>query len=67
MLEVAWENPFALSSNFARSYTKMVALAASLGWLSSIRPDGHDYDTSWHLTAAGLTALEAHHQPPTEV
>lgn len=35
----------------------MVALAASLGWLTTISPDGQTYTRQWRLTAAGLQAL----------
>lgn len=41
----------------ARQRADMVALAASLGWLSTITPDGHRYTRVWRLTAAGLQAL----------
>lgn len=62
-MERCWEAPVALASNYARDNLKVVALCASLGWISSVRPDGHAYTGHWRLTAAGVTALEAHHSP----
>lgn len=59
----AWEKPFAISGDFARLNAPMVALAASLGWISTITPDGSGITRRWHATAEGLTAMrrpEAH-------
>lgn len=53
----AWRRPLALQSDFARQNSVGVALAASMGLLSSIKPDGTEYTTCWHVTAAGITAL----------
>lgn len=58
VLQTAWEGHISLQSNFAREHSVLVALAASCGWLSTIDPDGKSYRTQWHLTAAGLTALQ---------
>lgn len=61
VVEEAWRGPFAFASNFARARALGVALAASLGWISIVRPDGRTLSARWHLTASGLTALEAFH------
>lgn len=59
----AWEAPFAISGDFAREHAPWVALAASLGWISTVTPDGSGFTRRWHATAEGLTAMrrpEAH-------
>lgn len=63
----AWEHPFALSGDFARQNAVMVALAASLGFISNVTPDGAGVSRRWHVTAEGLTAMrrpEAHQAHP---
>lgn len=62
VLERAWDQPFALASNFAREFPLGVALSASLGWISIVRPDGRAILPKYHITAAGVTALEAYHR-----
>lgn len=57
ILSYAWDGPFFISSNFARENTIPIALAASLGWLSNIQPDGRAFSRKWHLTAEGLYAV----------
>lgn len=57
VLTWAHEGPFSVQSNFARSMAPEVALAASLGYISVVAPDGRTYTRSWYITAAGLTAL----------
>lgn len=57
VLEKAWDGPIWLASDFARAYKEQVALAASLGWISSIHPGGLGYSDRWHLTLAGFQAL----------
>lgn len=59
----AWSHPFTISGNFAREHAIMVALAASLGWIGIVTPDGGSWSRRWHATAEGLTAMrrpEAH-------
>ena len=66
VLEHVWEHGFmGLDADYARSHRTHVAFCASMGWLSTVRPDGQDYDRFWRLTAAGLHALEDHHNPAT--
>ena len=35
-----------------------VAFAASMGWISTIHPDGKSYDRAWHVTMEGLMAIK---------
>ncbi len=58
VLERAWRVPIALQSDYARQHALTVALSASLGWLSTLEPDGSTYYPHWRITAQGLTALE---------
>lgn len=58
VLSQAWEQPIYIASNFARENRHEVALAASIGWISNITPDGQSYSPCWHLTFAGAHALE---------
>ena len=58
VLERAWDIPFATSSNFARHHAVAVGFVASLGWISTITPDGQTFGTTWRITKEGLTALE---------
>lgn len=53
----AWKRPISLQSDYARQNAMGVALAASMGLLSTIKPDGGGYTSYWHVTAAGITAL----------
>ena len=53
-----WAHPITVSSNYARERAEWVALAASLGWISTIAPDGSTHVRSWRLTKEGLMALE---------
>lgn len=39
----------------------MVALAASLGWITTISPDGAQHSRRWHVTQEGLNALSHKH------
>jgi len=55
----AWEHPFSVSSNFARENALAVATAASLGWISNIRPDGLELSRKYHLTLAGAAVLQS--------
>jgi hypothetical protein len=57
VLNLAHERYISVSGDWARSLASEVALAASLGWLSNIAPDGQTYSNKWRITPAGLTAL----------
>lgn len=56
----AYAQPFAIASNYARENALDVAFAASMGWISSISPDGLSYSRRWHPTAEGLLTLRHH-------
>jgi hypothetical protein len=58
VLERAWEMPFSTSSNFARENAPAVGFVASMGWVSTVAPDGEGFGTLWRITKEGLTALE---------
>jgi hypothetical protein len=57
VVAVAWEAGIAVSSNYAREHSAVVALAASLGWISNVALDGKTYLRHWNVTAEGVTAL----------
>lgn len=57
ILGVAWEQPLAVQADYARANAPFVALAASLGWISNVRPGGQSYDRYWRITAVGIHAL----------
>lgn len=59
----AWEEGIAVSSNIAREASTEIALAASLGWITTVTADGLGYSRIWHVTETGLTALnESKHE-----
>jgi hypothetical protein len=59
VLKHAWKyGGITLQSDYARSNALHLALAASMGWLSTIDPDGKSYRGQWRITTAGLTALQ---------
>lgn len=53
----AWDRPISIQSNYSREHSVAVAFSASMGWLSSIQPDGLGFSRKWHITLEGLTAL----------
>lgn len=53
----AWKRPISLQGDYARQNAVGLALAASMGLLSTIKPDGSDFGNHWHVTTSGLTAL----------
>lgn len=55
-------SPQAVASNFARTYASAFALAASMGWLSVVEPDGQSYTRSWKVTPEGAFALRNREQ-----
>lgn len=57
VLHRAWEAPIYLASNYAREQSVAVAFAASMGWLTTIGPDGLSYYRQWHITMEGQLAL----------
>jgi hypothetical protein len=57
IVTVAWEVGIAVSSNMAREWSKEIALAASLGWISTVSLDGRTSHRVWNVTAEGVTAL----------
>lgn len=59
ILRACWKRPIKLQSDLARQYPVEVGLAASMGLISTLDPDGSNYNTTWRITAAGLSALEA--------
>lgn len=56
-MQEAHERGVAVQSNFARALSPQVALAASLGWITTVDPGGRTYSRIWRITVAGLTAL----------
>jgi hypothetical protein len=61
VVERAWAEPFAISSNFARQYAIATATAASLGWITNVSPDGHHLSRRWHVSFEGLSAFLNRH------
>lgn len=57
VVRCAWEDGIAVSSNVARELSAEVALAASLGWISTVSLDGRRHTRVWNVTAEGVTAL----------
>lgn len=49
--------PLYVSSNIAREAAVVVALAASMGWLSVVDLDGKGFSRTWRLTPEGGFAL----------
>lgn len=58
VLDTAWSGGISVASNYARAHLQTVALAASLGWLSTVHPDGQDYTKFWRITGSGLTYFQ---------
>lgn len=57
MLEEVHQQPLHLQSNFAREYSAHVATAASLGWITNIRPGSGQWLRAWLITPQGTAAL----------
>lgn len=51
-----------MSSNFAREHAPVVAIAASLGFITVHFTDGH-WGRTWHVTVPGLRYLERNQEP----
>lgn len=58
VLEATLQGGLALQGDFTRALSPEVALAASLGYISVIDTNGLAYRPKWHITNAGLSALE---------
>lgn len=58
VLEACLHGGLALQGDFSRALAPEVALAASLGYISVVDLDGRAYRKQWHITNAGLVALE---------
>lgn len=59
----AHDNGISVSSNLAREASAWIALAASLGWISTVTLDGQHYGRVWRTTFEGLSALRNKEQP----
>jgi hypothetical protein len=57
ILRRAWLQGFRTKSDFARIYANEVAVAASLGLIST-KIGSERFDKSWHITRKGLGYLE---------
>lgn len=53
VIERAWLQGFRTKSNFARLYADEVAIAASLGFIST-KIGKEKFDKTWHITRKGL-------------
>lgn len=59
VLTRAYQAPFALQSGFARSSAFAIAVAASLGFITSqTSPRSTTFSNTWRITEAGLRHLE---------
>lgn len=60
VVRTAFEGGFAVSSNYAREASTEVALAASMGWITTVHLDGLTYGRTWMATLEGAGALRRH-------
>lgn len=56
VLRRAWLQGFRTKSDFARLHADEVAIAASLGLITT-KIGAHRFDRNWHITRKGLTFL----------
>lgn len=56
-LKSIWLGCWHLEGNDARGHRHDVAMLASLGYISTIAPDGLSYTREWRITAEGFHAL----------
>ncbi|GJE18778.1 hypothetical protein [Methylobacterium marchantiae] len=56
LLNLVQDYPLAVSSNLAREAAGTVALAASMGWISCVDPDGKGFSRRWRITPEGAFA-----------
>lgn len=57
VLRRAWLQGFRTKSNFAREYADEVAIAASLGLIST-KIGKDQFDKTWHITRKGLDYVD---------
>lgn len=57
VVEVAAGPGFTVSSNLSREFAREIALAASMGWITTIRADGKRHLNCWNSTESGQVAL----------
>ena len=57
VLDDAHQGGLYIQSDRARFRSHAVALAASLGWITTVSTDGRTYGGVWRITQAGLAAL----------
>lgn len=53
----AYLSPYTTKSDYARGHANSVALAASLGWITTVLPDSLAYTNTWRVTPKGLARL----------
>lgn len=58
VLDRCWYHPPSIQSNYSRERAQFIALAASLGWVTIIAPDGYSLSRYWHVTHHGLVAYQ---------
>lgn len=61
VLEKAHKGGFKTKSNFARELANEVAVAASIGLITT-RTKGNQYGTTWYITKQGLESLNECYQ-----
>lgn len=63
VLDRAWTASISIASNYARAHLATLALAASLGWVSTVHPDGQEFTSAWRITASGLSYFQTLQDP----
>lgn len=63
LVGVAYLRPFLTKSDCARENATLVALAASLGLITSLYPGAAAYGNTWRVTPKGLRLLHKHGLP----
>lgn len=56
VLERAWSSPFTTKSDFAKAEADWVAIAASLGFITTYQPSGR-FGRIWRVTPRGASFL----------
>lgn len=59
-LRTVWQYNVTTKSDFAREYADYIAMAASMGFIST-RITESIYGRQWQITSRGLVALEDHY------
>lgn len=57
VLKRAWLNPFRTKSNYARQYANEIAIAASLGLITT-KVGKDKFDRMWRITRKGLDYVD---------